>query len=339
MEFLCKSSERITDDDRQKITEFLTLDLWRRRELAVFLFTADATSSLKREQDSKLIDMPGSEMNSQTLEALIEAYTTTADRLESEFDIYHVDTSFVNDKSPSFKAIAYQVADRMIEIMHELTSQRLLVMERVELEGLEQDSKKVDELLQNAVSGQGPHFLERDKAETSNRYQQIVPYALLDDGSGKFFCAMRKKDHPRETLRGKQTILVGGHAEEKDWDAEKPAGIFEICLRRELDEELIGLQIKNIERVGVISDNRTTVGSRHLAVLFRVTVGGSAKIRRQAADQEFGREPVRWKSKDEIRGQVDTLDPWSQIVAAELFGAELPTLSNEPTLFTKNHNG
>jgi len=67
MEFLSQAGHRITDDDRDRITAFFTLDLWRRRENLVFLFTADHKTSLARENDSKLTTESGSVMNEETL--------------------------------------------------------------------------------------------------------------------------------------------------------------------------------------------------------------------------------------------------------------------------------
>jgi len=339
MEFLCSEPSRITQDDRDRITGFLTLDLWRRRELGVFLFTADHATSLVRESESKLIDEPGSVMNEAILSGLIRAYDTVADGLEEQFDVFHLDTSFRDRQLPSFQAIAYKVAGKMVEIVNRLTNQLLLVTERVEHEGFVTNRKHVDSVVAAILKDGSPRFAQRSDAEKSNILQQIVPYALIRNADGAYFVARRRADHSRDALAGKRTILVGGHAEQIDWNPKHPDSVFDACLRRELDEELIGLRITDVERLGIIADNRTAVGSKHLAILFRVAVGGAPKVRRQASDQEFGRESVSWRSEEEIREDVQNLDPWSQLVAEGLFGAKLPTLQDEPTLFTKNNRG
>jgi predicted NUDIX family phosphoesterase len=273
-------------------------------------------------------------MNPGMLSALHNAYETVSGRLKSVFNIYHLDTSFKEGKKPDFQMVAYRVATRMVDIMREITSQQLLVTDRITMGRVEQDEGRIAEILRKIVTD--PKFLPREKAEKSNTEQQIVPYALLEDGEGKFFSAVRRKDHPREALRGKRTLLVGGHAEKKDWDSRNPGNIYEACLKRELEEELIGIKIDGIERLGIISDDRTSVGQKHLAILFKVKVGHSVKIRRQATDQEFGREPVAWITREDIGTDINNLDPWSQLVAAEYFGAQLPALPDEPTLFTRN---
>ena len=333
MEFLASAQSRLTADDRDRITRFLTMDLWRERELLVFLFTADRDTSLARENDGKLIQEPGSVMNAETLRALQDAYQSTASQLSPGFEVVHVDTSFVDGKSPSFKGVAFEVADTIVKKLMQLTSQRLLVTEPVQLEGFVRDPGRVNAIIDGILKGGRPQFMERAHAEQSTRVQQVVPYAVLIEPSGRYFAARRRTEQKREELRGKRTILVGGHAEEIDWDTQVPGGVFERCLRRELEEELIGIQIQEVTRLGVICDPRTAAGSQHVAILFEVKVASSTKIRKQATDQEFGREAVQWVDRDEIVSDIASFDPWSQLAAAELFGAILPSLPDEPTLF------
>jgi len=94
MQFLHSKYERLTDVEKDKITEFFMLDLWRNREVAVFLLTADPETSLERETDSKLIQTHGSVMNDDVLKGLVEAYEAVAQRLGSSFrKLIRLDTS------------------------------------------------------------------------------------------------------------------------------------------------------------------------------------------------------------------------------------------------------
>ena len=79
------------------------------------------------------------------------------------------------------------------------------------------------------------------------------------------------------------------------------------------------------------------MGSHHLAFIHRVRVGGRTLIRRQAIDQEFGREPVSWKTPEQICDAAASLDPWSQLVAAQLFGAVIDPQDSADTLFREHH--
>ena len=72
------------------------------------------------------------------------------------------------------------------------------------------------------------------------------------------------------------------------------------------------------------------MGKQHLAFIHQVKVGGKAVIRRQALDAEFGRGSNEWLTRDEIAARMDALDPWSQLVASELFNLPMPVNSQMP---------
>ncbi len=78
MSFLAEHSGRITPKDRCRITRLLMIDLWRSRESAVFVFTADPETSLRREIDSKLTTKPGRAMT-QLPRFLLSAHTEPPD--------------------------------------------------------------------------------------------------------------------------------------------------------------------------------------------------------------------------------------------------------------------
>jgi len=262
-----------------------------------------------------------------------------ASKYANEFPhIWHVDTSFVAKQSPNFQQIAYLVAERIVKLIEGLSTQMLLVTKPVNFNGFEQSPDKVETTVEQIINNNQPQFLERPDAESTLNIQQVVPYAVLVDDEGRYFYARRRSDAARKELQGKYTLLVGGHAEQRDWNPDEPRSIFETCLRREIEEELIGVQLGSIEALGFIHDVRNRVGCHHLAFIHRVQVGGRAKIRRQAIDQEFSRETVDWKTPEEISLLVRNLDPWSQFVASKLFGAVLPHTGEEPTLFAPEFN-
>ncbi len=337
MQFLQSSQKRIDEKDADSMIAFFTSDLWARRESGVFLFTADHETSLKREVEGKLTTKPGSVMNAETLGQLRQAYQDIAERLGTQFNrLYSVDTSFRNGNSPNFQQIAFMVASKMVDILEELTDQMLLVTKTVGFDGFVTEDKEIRDNTDRILKGGSPDFVNREEAEKSGEMQQVVPYALLINDEDRYFHARRRHDVRRKELRRKHTILVGGHAEKRDWKPGDPASIFEQCLRRELEEELVGIRIVDIKPIGFISDTRNEMGSHHLAFVHLVKVGGKTAIRRQAIDQEFGRETVSWKSKDEIKKLIADLDPWSQLVASRLFGAKLPTVHRQETLFSNN---
>lgn len=335
LEFLTTAQGRMTEEDRDQITRFIILDLWRRRENLVFLFTADHATSMHREHDGKLTQRGGSVMNASVLSQLKGAYNTAATRLDQEFpNVYHIDTSFINGRPPSFMQIAYSVAERIVSLLENVTSQMLLVTKPVRFEGFIQDRNTVKTTVREILAANQPRFMKRGEAEKSLKVQQVVPYAILRNPDNLYFCARRRHDVSRRELQGKYTLLVGGHAEHKDWNEAPSAGVFERCLRREIEEELIGCQLHSVQPLGFVNDVRNAAGSHHLAFIHQVTVGGRPLIRRQSLDQEFGRETVTWKTPDEVGNMIRDLDPWSQLVASALFGVSLPESPDDPTLFS-----
>ncbi|UCE61571.1 MAG: NUDIX domain-containing protein [Phycisphaerales bacterium] len=332
-EFLCNTQKRLSAEDREIITRFFTLELWRKRENGVFLFTSDRATSLKREQHDKLTTRGGSVMNAEILKGLRASYEAVAGRHSHEFPhLYHVDTSFVNGEPPSFQQIAFCVAEKMTHIMEEASTQMLLVTEPVAFRGFERARDVMEKTIKSILNDNRPRFLDRAEAEKTLDVQQVVPYAVLQREDGTYFWARRRSNVRRKELQGKHTILVGGHAEKRDWDAGSPRDVFTQCLRRELEEELVGVQILDIEPLGFLHDPRSTMGEHHLAFVHRIRVGGQTGIRRQAIDQEFGRESVSWKNPEEIKDAAKQLDPWSQFVAHGLFDA--PSPKGEPLLFS-----
>lgn len=323
MKFLRKI-DRLHDSDEAVINAFFTLELWRKRENAVFLFTADAQTSMRRESDSKLTTKEhGSVMTPAILKQIHEAYIQAAGEVHNHFDIiYHVDTSENPGSNLIFQRVAFEVAAKIVDLIERMSTQTLLVTKPVEFDGFVQDSEVRERTISQILNNGMPQFLDRETAERSTGVQQVVPYGLLQNGEGLYFCAQRKSSRPE--LRGKYTILVGGHAEQKDWEAVPDAQVFERCLRRELDEELIGLQVLSVKPLGFISDDSTKMGAHHLAFIHEVRVGGRTSLRRQSIDQEFGRGTLNWRTTAEIAQMVEDLDPWSQLVAEKLLGAIHP---------------
>lgn len=89
-----KIEGKISDADCAKVQEFIRIDHWRSVIDAVFLFTADPETSMRRETDDKLISEPGLVMNPETLTSLKTALEQARQSFESEFrNFIEVDTS------------------------------------------------------------------------------------------------------------------------------------------------------------------------------------------------------------------------------------------------------
>ena len=323
IEYLATVDGSVDRADAERIQAFARLSAWYHRETAVFLFLADPKTALSRERRDQLTRRPGRAMNSDFLTGLQKCYRDAAAASPDQVPaVYVLDTSDLGDQTVKFQRVAYVVTKQILELVEQRVNQELLVTAPFSRRGFVRLDEESRLLLQQIADA--PKFLVREAAEASFGVQQIVPYGFIENAEGRVLCARRRSEGERSELAGKRTMLFGGHAEKRDFDAGEAAGVFERCLRREIDEELIGLRVQSVEPIGLINDAKSKTGQKHLAVLHRVVVGGRAAIRRQTSDREFSRESVEWREKEEIAKEIDQFDPWSRLVAASVFGGRLP---------------
>lgn len=332
MEFLHSREQLVDQGLRDVITNFALAPYLLRREHAIFLLTCNASTALERERHSQLTTKPGRAMNEATLREIVACYQDVAQRESGRLpELYEADTSTKDGTMTNFQSVAFAIAGRMLGRIELATSQILLVTAPLQDHGFITDTNRVTAICDAVLTS--PKFMPRKEAESSLSVQQVVPYAFLVSSDNKFLC-VRRRSNDREALRSKLTMLFGGHAEQRDWESGPPAGVFRRCLERELEEELIGISVKSATLRGVVNDLSNGMGSKHLALIHEVHVGGRAAIRRQTSDREFGREAPHWRTREEILQELDRFDPWSQLVASGLFGVKLDQ-QDEPGLFLR----
>ena len=105
--------DKISDIDCAKVQNFIRIDNWRSVIDAVFLFTADPETSMKRENADKLVEEPGHIMNPETLSKLKEALGQARQSFGSEFkNFFDVDTSGNQNTTPT--STAKDIADKIL---------------------------------------------------------------------------------------------------------------------------------------------------------------------------------------------------------------------------------
>ncbi len=111
---LLKDKGDVTNEECSIVQSFLMVDHWRELIDMVFLFKTDPPTSLKRENNNKLIDEPGRAMNTAALEDLNKAYQAISSKYASQFNRLHVvDTDDSHGSTP--QSTAYEVAEKIIE--------------------------------------------------------------------------------------------------------------------------------------------------------------------------------------------------------------------------------
>jgi hypothetical protein len=115
---LLHADRQLSDSDQQSINSFLMLDKWRAQIGLVVLLTADADTSMKRENVDKLIFEAGRAMNPDFLGRLREAYGVIENRYASTFPkVEVIDTS---DKAQvRLKEVSYRVTSVILDLLEE----------------------------------------------------------------------------------------------------------------------------------------------------------------------------------------------------------------------------
>lgn len=329
---LLEGPDGLSSLDRQAVEAYALLDKWIRLIDRAFLFTCEPAVSLEREVEQKLTAKPGRAMNGDFLDALLAEYRQVQRELEARYPIEAFDTT----RGTSSKGLAFKVADRILQIADQrlnadMTSVALqettLVIPRGSVDGWMRESalwtgeEDIGQI--RRVIDQEGEVVERVGAESNPELVQLISYSLIHSGDS-YLCLRRAETEKRVELRGRYSILFGGHVDMRDTDA--GSDVLLAGLRRELLEELqLALLETDIRFVGFATDTTTEVGRQHLGAIFDVVIGQKELAVSAAADladyfdEDTSRRlmlrPVGW-----IRQRVDKLDPWSLSVFASIVG-------------------
>ena len=113
-------------------------------------------------------------------------------------------------------------------------------------------------------------WLDRPEAERSDDWVQAIPCALIRDDEGRCCVLRRINSDSRDDLRGKLSLIVGGHIDEKrESDSFRLTVTFNLL--RELAEEVGLFAQENPRPIGVIVDASSHAASRHVAFIHETT--------------------------------------------------------------------
>ncbi len=186
--------------------------------------------------------------------------------------------------------------------------------------------------------GQHLFFAERDYMEQNSHYKQLIPYLLLQRGSGddkRVLCYQRKTKHTEQRLGGMWSVGFGGHIEplDRDNDQVQTNGLVMATALREMEEET-GLNPggRALTLTGFINSDSEDVSSVHFGVVFKVDLDGLGD-----SDEEILKlvsaqaEPhqARWIPARELTAMTGpesgpdggSFENWSAIAVAGTFGS------------------
>lgn len=147
-------------------------------------------------------------------------------------------------------------------------------------------------------------FIDRDYAEYAPEYKQIIPYAVLTNGS-KYYLTQRLRKQTEKRLHGMYSIGLGGHINPEE-EALDDVIIGGMC--RELYEE-VGLTPPRIsECVGIINDHSADVSNYHVGLVYPLVVSEDIHVR------EVSKMTGEWVADEEVTQRFEELESWSKIV-------------------------
>jgi len=156
------------------------------------------------------------------------------------------------------------------------------------------------------------HFLPRESAETDSSIKQIIPYLLVRTSTGHLGCYQRKGTEDR--LHGLWSVGIGGHV--STVDQSDHAGELKTYVRnglfREMTEEFESMPPGIPIFLGLINEEKTSVGAVHLGLVFCLEINSPETV-------IPGKELFRfcWITAAEIHGLK--LEYWSNL-AMQLAG-------------------
>lgn len=150
-------------------------------------------------------------------------------------------------------------------------------------------------------------FIDREIAEQSPQYKQIIAYAIFcHDGRVLSYARTSKGNEAR--LHDKYSLGIGGHINPVDGIADS-LSTYLSGVEREIREEIRFSGRATQQLFAVINDDTNEVGSVHLGIVHRFELDSD-----EVAPNEKTLDRLAFRSLDELGGELyDKLESWSAI--------------------------
>lgn len=150
-------------------------------------------------------------------------------------------------------------------------------------------------------------YMDRDIAEESQQFKQIIAYAIFCC-NGKVLAYARTKKGGETRLHDKMSLGIGGHINPIDGLAEN-LSTYLAGVEREIREEISFSGTATQQLYAVINDDTNEVGSVHLGIVHRFELDSEEVI-----PLEKKLTDLRFCSLEELAGPLyERLETWSAI--------------------------
>jgi predicted NUDIX family phosphoesterase/dephospho-CoA kinase len=172
------------------------------------------------------------------------------------------------------------------------------------------------------------HYLPRATAETTSKYKQLIAYVWLETRDGHVLSYTRGKysSAHRTLMLGKRSVGFGGHVQQIDSQGlfgANDAGLEQAALR-EIGEELKGLLPTQLRPVGVIWDDSSYEGQRHIGMVLRGELPDAVQIEKRKVELSINQ--LQLLSKEELWASYHSMEFWSQLLVRQFAPEQRPTI-------------
>jgi predicted NUDIX family phosphoesterase/adenylate kinase family enzyme len=210
----------------------------------------------------------------------------------------------------------------------------------------------VTPILARLLNGRDDLYIPRSEAESRNDAKQFVTYVLVQCGQRLLFFKRSYLSRAAEFLRGSKCVGFGGHVSAADIDilSRVDRGLS-ACARRELAEELhLGaihseshtvssadhgassatlprtpsretiklFQDASLERLGVLNDDSSEVGRRHVAVIYRLWLP-DWNVARLLQKGDSSIKGLGWIDLSKDKVDISEFEYWSQLCLRKFY--------------------
>ncbi len=159
-------------------------------------------------------------------------------------------------------------------------------------------------------------FMARSLAEEDPSFKQLIPYCILQYGTGsdrQVFRYTRGSGQGEKRLHAKRSIGIGGHISSEDASG---ADLYRSGMERELSEEMVIEASYTESLLGFIYDDSSPVGRVHLGVVHLLQLTAPKARARESELVESGFLPLT-----QILEDREHYETWSQLSLNQLMSA------------------
>lgn len=150
-------------------------------------------------------------------------------------------------------------------------------------------------------------FMPRNVAEYDYNFKQVIPYVIMRHDTS-YMLLKRTSKQTESRLHDKYSLGIGGHIN-PILTTSSAGDIILHGLFKELNEEVLIEKSGNLEFLGVINDESSSVSRVHLGLVYIIELL-SSEYKILESEKMSG----QWASADELAAYYDMMETWSQIV-------------------------